>query len=240
MLLFFWSIAYLFKQRFDHLRYILKTNALTFATMKIISNDENRYFIINKPHNMVSQFISSHNVKLLGDMDFNFPEGTHAIGRLDSTSEGLLILTTDKTVTRKLFLAKQAHTRSYLVMVQHKMTEEIFLKLQQGVSIPINDTENYFATPYSVQIITDPTALYKYATDPRELYPHTWLLITLTEGKFRQVRKMVLSVKHRCLRLIRLSISNILLADLAPGKVKELLEDEFYNLLKEPEKIPFN
>ena len=51
---------------------------------------------------MVSQFVSSHKVMLLGDMDFNFPEGTHAIGRLDSTSEGLLILTTDKSVTRKL------------------------------------------------------------------------------------------------------------------------------------------
>lgn len=205
-----------------------------------MANEQNRYFIINKPYNMVSQFISSHSVRLLGDMNFNFPEGTHAIGRLDAPSEGLLILTTDKTVTRKLFLAKQAHTRSYLVMVQHKMTEEAFLQLQQGVNIPINDTDYYLAKPYSVKIITDPTALYKYATDPRELYPHTWLLITLTEGKFRQVRKMVLSVKHRCLRLIRLSISNILLADIAPGKVKELQEDEFYDLLKQTEKIPFN
>ena len=189
---------------------------------------------------MVSQFISSHKVNLLGDMDFNFPEGTHAIGRLDAPSEGLLILTTDKTVTRKLFLAKQAHTRSYLVMVQHKMTDETFLQLQQGVNIPINDTENYFAKPYSVKLITQPTALYKYAADPREKYPHTWLLITLKEGKFRQVRKMVMAVKHRCLRLIRLSISNILLDDIAPGKVKELQEEEFYELLRPPEKIPFN
>ena len=202
--------------------------------------ENNRYFIINKPANMVSQFVSSHAVRLLGDMDFKFPAGTHAIGRLDSPSEGLLILTTDKTVTRKLFLAKQAHTRSYLVMVQHKMTEETFLQLQQGVNIPINDTEYYLAKPYSVKIITDPTALYKYATDPREIYPHTWLLITLTEGKFRQVRKMVLSVKHRCLRLIRLSISNILLEDIAPGKVKELGGDKFYELLQHTEKIPFN
>lgn len=202
--------------------------------------ENNRYFIINKPANMVSQFVSSHAVRLLGDMDFKFPEGTHAIGRLDSPSEGLLILTTDKTVTRKLFLAKQAHTRSYLVMVQHKMTEETFLQLQQGVNIPVNNTEYYLAKPYSVKIIIDPTALYKYATDPREIYPHTWLLITLTEGKFRQVRKMVLSVKHRCLRLIRLSISNILLEDIAPGKVKELGGDKFYELLQHTEKIPFN
>ena len=205
-----------------------------------MSTETKRYFIINKPYNMVSQFVSSHDVKLLGDMDFEFPEGTHAIGRLDSPSEGLLILTTDKTVTRKLFLAKQAHTRSYLVMVQHKMTDETLRALQNGVSIPINDTDFYLAKPYSVKIINDPTSLYKYATDPREIYPHTWLLITLTEGKFRQVRKMVMAVKHRCLRLIRLSISNILLDDLAPGKVKELDEEKFYQLLQRDKNIPFN
>lgn len=205
-----------------------------------MANDEHRYFIINKPYNMVSQFVSSHKVNLLGDMDFNFPEGTHAIGRLDSTSEGLLILTTDKTVTRKLFLAAEAHTRSYLIMVQHKMTEETLQHLQNGVLIPINATENYFAKPYSVKIINDPSLLYKYATDPREIYPHTWLLITLTEGKFRQVRKMVLSLRHRCLRLIRLSISNILLDDLTPGKVKELTKDKFYELLQHSKKVPFN
>ena len=205
-----------------------------------MAKDDHQYFIINKPFDMVSQFISSHTVRLLCDMDFNFPEGTHAIGRLDKTSEGLLILTTDKTVTRKLFLAPEAHTRSYLVMVQHKMTEESLQHLQNGVLIPINATENYFAKPYSVKIIQEPTSLYKYATDPREIYPHTWLLITLTEGKFRQVRKMVLALKHRCLRLVRLSISNILLDDLAPGKVKELTKDEFYALLQSSKKVPFN
>lgn len=180
---------------------------------------------------MVSQFISSHDVPLLGDLDFNFPEGTHAIGRLDKTSEGLIILTTDKTVTRKLFLAAQPHERSYLVMVQNKVTAETLSRLQQGISIQIKTGEYYIAKPEAVEIISDPKALYKYATDSREIYPHTWLLITLTEGKFRQVRKMVLAVKHRCTRLIRLSISNILLADMEPGEVREIDEESFYKHL---------
>ncbi len=191
----------------------------------------NRYFLLNKPYNMVSQFKSSHTVPMLGEIDFDFPEGTHAIGRLDSTSEGLLILTTDKTVTRKLFLAPIPHPRSYLVMVQHVMTDATFLQLQNGVPIPISDNEFYVAKPVSVKIITEPTLLYKYATDPREKYPHTWLLITLTEGKFRQVRKMVMAVKHRCLRLIRLNINNILLGDIEPGGVRELDEVTFFELL---------
>ena len=176
---------------------------------------------------MVSQFISSHKVGLLSDIDFDFPENTHAIGRLDNESEGLLILTTDKRVTRLLFHAQQPHKRTYLVMVQNEITPQSFKQLQQGVSIRIKAGEYYIARPDAIEIIKDPTSLYSKATDRREIYPHTWLLITLTEGKFRQVRKMVLAVRHRCLRLVRLSISDLTLGDLAPGEVKELQEDEF-------------
>ena len=188
---------------------------------------------------MVSQFISSHDVPLLGDLNFKFPEGTHAIGRLDSTSEGLLILTTDKTVTRKLFLATEPHPRSYLVMVQNEMTEETLRRFREGIPIKIKNGESYIAKPLAVKVIKSPAELYPYATDRREIYPHTWLLITLTEGKFRQVRKMVLAVKHRCLRLIRLNISNILLNDMPPGEVRELEEELFFKLLQEPGKTPF-
>jgi 23S rRNA pseudouridine2457 synthase len=188
---------------------------------------------------MVSQFVSSHAVGLLGDMKFTFPENTHAIGRLDKDSEGLLILTTDKTVTRKLFLAAKPHTRTYLVMVQNIMTDEALENIRQGISINIKDNEKYIAKPHSIKKIAVPTDVYKYAVDHREIYPHTWLLITLTEGKYHQVRKMVLAVRHRCIRLIRLSISNILLGDLPPGEVKELEKKKFYKLLEETEDIPF-
>lgn len=190
-----------------------------------------RYFIINKPYNMVSQFISSHQVGLLGDLDFDFPEGTHAIGRLDNESEGLLILTTDKRVTRLLFLAARPHKRTYLVMVQNEITQQTLAQLKEGVPIRIKAEEYYTAKPDAIEIIKHPVSLYPYATDHREAYPHTWLLITLTEGKFRQVRKMVLAVRHRCLRLIRLSISNMMLDDLPPGAVKEIGQEEFYKKL---------
>ncbi len=58
--------------------------------------EQDRYFILNKPYDMVSQFVSTHEVPLLGDVLFDFPEGTHAIGRLDKNSEGMLLLTTNK------------------------------------------------------------------------------------------------------------------------------------------------
>jgi 23S rRNA pseudouridine2457 synthase len=196
-----------------------------------VAKQLNRYFIINKPTNMVSQFVSTHDVGLLGDLDFDFPEGTHAIGRLDKDSEGLLILTTDKRVTRLLFLAQNPHLRTYLVMVQNEMTPSTFEQLKAGIPIKIKDGESYIAKPTSIQIIKNPIDLYPFASDHREIYAHTWLLITLTEGKFRQVRKMVLAARHRCQRLIRLSISNIHLGEIKPGEVKELDEISFYSLL---------
>lgn len=180
---------------------------------------------------MVSQFVSPHKVGLLGDLNFDFPEGTHAIGRLDLDSEGLLLLTTDKRVTRLLFLAEKPHIRTYLVMVQNEMSEATLHRLRDGIPIKIKDGEMYIAKPVSIEKVSDPEKLYPSATDHRSGYAHTWLLITLTEGKFRQVRKMVLAAKHRCQRLIRLSISNMPLGELKPGEVKELSAAVFFDRL---------
>ena len=62
--------------------------------------------------------------------------------------------------------------------------------------------------------------------------PHTWLLITLTEGKFHQVRKMMAAIRHRCKRLIRISIEDLTLGTLKPGAVQEIEENIFFELLK--------
>ncbi len=190
-----------------------------------------RYFIINKPRNMVSQFVSTHTVRLLGDLDFEFPEGTHAIGRLDKDSEGLLLLTTDKKVTRLLFLAEQPHLRTYLVLVQNQILPATFQQLQEGILIKIKDGEDYIAKPAGIEVVKNAAELYPFAPDQREKYAHTWLLITLSEGKYRQVRKMVLAARHRCLRLVRLSISDIQLENLKPGEVREIDAASFYGFL---------
>ena len=91
---------------------------------------------------MVSQFVSPDKVGLLGDLDFDFPEGTHAIGRLDNNSEGLLILTTNKKVTKLLFESKVPHKRVYLVQVANIVSEETLQRLRTGVSIRISGEWN--------------------------------------------------------------------------------------------------
>ena len=180
---------------------------------------------------MVSQFISSHRVRLLGDLVFDFPEGTHAIGRLDNHSEGLLLLTTDKRVTKLLFESKIPHKRTYLVKVRRIVSEETLQQLQTGVSIIIKGGNAYITTPCDVQIVQPPADLFKGGSNQRLDLPSTWLSITLTEGKYHQVRKMVAAVGHQCLRLIRISIEDITLGNLQAGEVLEVDETYFFTHL---------
>lgn len=194
--------------------------------------DPYRYFIINKPVNMVSQFVSTHQVGLLGDLDVDFPEGTHAVGRLDSDSEGLLILTTNKKVTRLLFQGAMPHKRTYLVLVNQQVTPYNLERLRTGVEFKIQGGILYKTAPCEVEIVTNPEIQFEspYQLSPRVSY--TWLRISLTEGKFHQVRKMVAAINHRVKRLVRVSIEDLRLGDLPPGGVKELEEVEFFRLLK--------
>jgi 23S rRNA pseudouridine2457 synthase len=181
---------------------------------------------------MVSQFISPHKVKLLGDLDFDFPEGTHAIGRLDINSEGLLLLTTNKKVTKLLFESDVKHKRSYLVQVRHVVTEETRQQLESGVLIRAKGGGDYTTKPCEVQFIEDPTDMLPAGYDIKEYSPSSWIMITLTEGKYRQVRKMVAAVKHQCKRLARVSIEDITVQGLEPGRVVEMDEETFFSKLK--------
>lgn len=198
----------------------------------MITDHSHRYFIIHKPHNMVSQFISNRQERLLGDLDFTFPEGIHAIGRLDKDSEGLLILTTNKKITRLLFQSKEPHQRVYVVQVRYIVTEEDLEKLRTGVEIQVSGGGYYKTPPTDVEIIEMPENI-PPADFPISTYqPYTWLRITLCEGKFRQVRKMTEAVKHRCVRLIRMSIEDLHLDGLQPGEVREIEEKDFFEKLK--------
>lgn len=181
---------------------------------------------------MVSQFVSPDKVHLLGELDYDFPEGIHAVGRLDNHSEGLLVLTTNKKVTRLLFESDQPHKRTYLVMVAKIMSPEALEQLRNGVTIRIKGGVDYVTPPCDVQIVEKPDNVGPRAHDLKEYLPRTWITITLTEGKFHQVRKMTAAVGHQTKRLIRISIEDLLLGDLQPGEVQEMDEETIFRLLK--------
>ncbi|MCD8539568.1 MAG: pseudouridine synthase, partial [Leadbetterella sp.] len=155
-----------------------------------------------------------------------------AIGRLDSHSEGLLILTTNKKVTRLLFESDTPHQRTYLVQVKNVISEEKVQQLSTGVPIIVENKETYITKPCDIRIVDSPKEWASGVTEiPRE-YPHTWLEINLIEGKFHQVRKMVAAVGHPCRRLIRVAIEDLTLGNLSPGCVHEMEEQLFFHLLK--------
>lgn len=190
-----------------------------------------RYFIIYKPYKMLSQFVSPYQHRLLGDLDFEFPPGTQAVGRLDEESEGLLILTTDKKLNKRLLLPERQHKRSYIVQVQKDISEENIRILRNGVEILIKQRGAYITQSCEVQKITQPIKLADRADPITNFVPHSWLTFTLTEGKNRQIRKMCKAVGHKCLRLIRTRIENLGLEDMTPGEVREIKQEELFNKL---------
>jgi 23S rRNA pseudouridine2457 synthase len=180
---------------------------------------------------MLSQFKGHPGASMLGDLGIDFPEGTHPIGRLDGISEGLLILTTNKKVTRLLYLSDISHPRTYLVRVYREVNPETVEKLRTGVTIRIRGNVDYVTAPCEVQLVAEPQSLFPAGYPVKENLPHSWLLMTLTEGKFRQIRKMLQAVRHPVQRLIRVSIEGLELGNLQPGQVRELREEEFFEKL---------
>lgn len=181
---------------------------------------------------MLSQFIGADTGRMLGELDFDFPEGTHAIGRLDYQSEGLLLLTTNKKVTRLLFQGETPHIRTYLVKVARSVTADTLEQLRTGIPIRVQGGEYYTTAPCEVEIADAPPYLAVLEHDGNPYVTSTWLRITLTEGKFHQIRKMVQHVRHRCQRLVRVSIEDIALDTLLPGEVREVEETAFFQQLK--------
>lgn len=193
---------------------------------------DHRYFILNKPFNMVSQFKCVEDVPLLSDLDFAFPEGTHVIGRLDGLSEGLLLLTTNKRVMELLFRAGAPHKRTYLVRVNGVITEEKVQHLRDGVTIRVRGRGEYRTAPCEVELLDTLPDVWPHQLEQNPYIAHSWLCVSLYEGKRHQVRSMMSAVGHDCRRLIRVSVEDMVLGNIAPGCVQEMDEELFFKLLK--------
>jgi len=180
------------------------------------------HFIIFKPYGYLSQFTYNlkRNKKLLGELH-DFPEGTMAIGRLDEDSEGLLLLTTDGMMS-EIVRSKKVE-KEYYVQVDGLVNQEAIEKLKQGVEIGFKGTK-YITLPCEARLLNDTPHFPlrgKKIRDERH-GPTSWLSVTVTEGKFRQVRKMTSVVGFPTLRLVRVRIGNVQLGNLQPGEVKEV------------------
>jgi 23S rRNA pseudouridine2457 synthase len=200
------------------------THYLFSTEEEIRQMNTHRHFIIHKPYGYLSQFITNQkkrkNKKLLGEL-YNFPEGTMAIGRLDADSEGLLLLTTDGKVSD--FVRSKKVEKEYYVQVDGEITKEAIEQVRAGVEISLNG-KKYKTLPCEADILVPAPDFQPRTRRIRSDRhgPTSWLSVTLSEGKFRQVRKMTAAVGFPTLRLIRVRIGNIKMDNLSPGQIKEV------------------
>ncbi len=180
--------------------------------------DIHQHFIIHKPYGYLSQFVCPlKKKKLLGEL-YDFPEGTMAIGRLDEDSEGLLLLTTDGKMSE--LIRSRKIEKEYYAQVDGLINVESIAKLKAGVEIG-TEKGKYLTLPCNAFELNPapvfPSRIRKIRDDRHG--PTSWVSVTLTEGKERQVRKMTAAVGFPTLRLIRIRIGEIYLNDLASGEV---------------------
>jgi 23S rRNA pseudouridine2457 synthase len=182
---------------------------------------------------MLSKFTPEGKLKALRDIEFPFPKNVYPLGRLDSDSEGLLILTDDTALNHKLLHPKHEHKRTYLAQVDGIITPEAAQLLEKGIEISV-EGKPHFTKPAKAELIEEPENLPERMPPVRyrKSLPTSWIKLTLTEGKNRQVRRMTAKVGFPTLRLIRISIEDLELENLQPGEVKEFEREEIYRLLK--------
>ena len=187
------------------------------------------YFITYKPFGVLTQFSGEGpTLATLGE----FPKEVYPVGRLDKDSEGLLLLTDDKSLNHQLLNPRFAHQRTYYVQVEGLPTPEALAQLQAGVTIQV-DGKAYRTKPAVAKLLEDAPILPD--RDPpiryRASIPDRWLALTLIEGKNRQVRKMTAAVGFPTLRLVRFSMEKITLDGMGVGEVRELSQEAVYRAL---------
>ncbi len=173
--------------------------------------------LFNKPFNVVCQFSAHEKHATL--KDFIPIPNIYAAGRLDTDSEGLLILTDDGALQHKLSHPNHKEVKTYWAQVEGVPTEADLQPLKKGV-----DLGDFFTQPAQASIIAEPHGIWLREPPIRErkAIPTTWLEIKIAEGKNRQVRRMTAKIGFPTLRLIRYSIGSYMIDGIEIGKYKIL------------------
>ena len=177
--------------------------------------------LFNKPFNVLSQFTDNSedaDARETLSAYIDLPD-VYAAGRLDRDSEGLMILTDDGKLQARLSDPKFKMPKSYWVLVEGEINHAAIATLCKGVQLKDGMTK-----PAKAQKIDAPDGLWE--RDPpvryRKSITDTWINLTITEGRNRQIRRMTASVGFPTLRLIRHQIGEIKLGELGVGKWRDI------------------
>jgi len=197
-----------------------------------MSGKSHLYFIIHKPYGLLSQFSDEGGNRGLGSL-FSLPKDVYPVGRLDVDSEGLLILTNDRSLNNRLLNPAMFHERTYMVEVEGIPTVESLMQLERGLEISVKGGKHVTRACKGRLLTSSPSVLERNPPVNRIKHPITsWLEIRLTEGKNRQVRKMTAKIGHPTLRLIRIAIEDVQMNDLLPGAIKQISANVLLKKLK--------
>ena len=178
-----------------------------------------RIVLFNKPFNVLSQFTdkgSEGSTRETLSKYINIPD-VYPAGRLDRDSEGLLVLTDDGQLQAQISNPRFKQRKTYFVQIEGEPSDEILAVLAKGVELKDGMTR-----PAEVSRIQTPPFLWE--RDPpirvRKSIPDSWVSVTITEGRNRQVRRMTAAIGHPTLRLIRYSVGAWSLDGLQPGEMR--------------------
>lgn len=190
-------------------------------------NKNYRYFLVNKPYGVLSQFTDKEGRRTLKSI-YSFPNDVYSVGRLDMDSEGLLIITNDKLLNDILLNPRSKTEKEYYVQVEGIPDTNALENLRNGVII-----EGRKTMPAKVKKIGEPGFTERIPPiRERKNIPVSWLSISICEGRNRQIRKMTAAVGFPTLRLVRVRIKNLTIGKMNSGDVKELSQNEIEELWK--------
>ncbi|NOS78201.1 MAG: pseudouridine synthase [Nitrospira sp.] len=179
----------------------------------------------HKPYGVLPCFTDPEGRPTLADY-VELP-GVYAAGRLDMDSEGLMLLTSDGTLSHRITDPQHKLPKIYLVQVERVPDEQALRQLRQGVVLSGTRTR-----PAEVRLLDEPPALPDRPVPIRfrKTVPTCWIEMTIREGMNRQVRRMTAAVGHPTLRLVRVAIGPISLGNLASGVWRELTPGEVQSI----------
>lgn len=171
--------------------------------------------LFNKPYGVLCQFSPDGSDKPTLKDFISVPD-VYPAGRLDTDSEGLLLLTDDGLLQARISSPKFKLSKTYWAQVEGEISDDALTRLRQGVTLNDGPTR-----PAKAERLAEPMI---WPRDPpvrfRKQIPTSWLALTISEGRNRQVRRMTAAVGFPTLRLVRVRVGDWQLTDLAPGECR--------------------